>query len=82
VQIDAENNHCVETATLALGSEKGHILGMAKTSLQSSVTVRDTKTGKFVTVRGAGSLKDSDFKVKKAVDLTKPIASQMLSRKG
>jgi hypothetical protein len=72
----------VETATLALGSEKGYILGMAKTSQQSSVTVRDTKTGKFVTVRGAGSLKGSDFKVKKTVDLTKPIASQMLKRKG
>jgi hypothetical protein len=55
---------------------------MEKTLQQASVIVRDAKTGKFVTVRGAGSMKDSDFKVKKTVDLTRPIASQTLKRKG
>lgn len=55
---------------------------MAKTTAQTTVTVRNAKTGKFVTVRGAGSLKGSDFQIKKGVDLTKPIASQTLKRKG
>jgi hypothetical protein len=53
---------------------------MAKTTTQSTVTVRNAKTGKFVTVRGAGSLKGSELKIKKGVDLTKPIASQTLKR--
>jgi hypothetical protein len=51
---------------------------MAKSSAQSAVTVRDAKTGKTVTVRGAGALKDSDLKISKDVDLTKPISSQAL----
>ncbi|MCW3835260.1 hypothetical protein ACFQ1E_00605 [Sphingomonas canadensis] len=49
---------------------------MAK--LKASVTqtvVRDSKSGRLVTVRGAGSLKGK-LKIDKAIDLTKPIASQ------
>lgn len=59
-----------------------YICVMAKSAAQTTLTLRDAKTGKFVTVRGAGSLKDSDFKIKEGVDLTKPIASQTLKRKG
>ncbi|UWU19491.1 hypothetical protein N2599_37305 (plasmid) [Rhizobium sullae] len=59
-----------------------YICLMAKTTTQSTATVRNAKTGKFVTVRGAGSLKGSKLKIKKGVDLTKPIASQTLKRKG
>jgi len=51
---------------------------MAKTSAASTLTVRNAKTGKSVTVRGAGSLKGSKFAIKKGVDLTKPIAEQAL----
>jgi len=51
---------------------------MAKLAAQSAVIVRDEKTGKTVTVRGAGALKDSDLKIRKGIDLTKPIASQSL----
>lgn len=51
---------------------------MAKSSAQSVITVRDTKTGKLVTVRGAGSLKGIDLPINKGVDLTKPIAPQVL----
>ena len=40
--------------------------------------VRDAKTGRFVTVKGAGALKGSPFAIKKGVDLTKPIAKQAL----
>jgi hypothetical protein len=54
---------------------------MAKTSDHPSIVVRDSKTGKFVTVRGAGALKESSFRIKKTVDLTKPIASQALGDK-
>lgn len=51
---------------------------MIKTSAASTLTVRNAKTGKSVTVRGAGSLKGSKFAIKKSVDLTKPIAKQAL----
>lgn len=54
---------------------------MAKTSTASTLTVRNAKTGKFVTVRGAQSLKGSKFAIKKSVDLTKPIAEQALKGK-
>ncbi|WP_407160101.1 hypothetical protein [Bradyrhizobium sp. STM 3557] len=54
---------------------------MAKTgkheTIGSSQTVRNTKTGQFVTVRGVGALK-GQLSLKKGVDLTKPIASQAL----
>jgi len=38
-------------------------------------TVRDSKSGRTVVVRGAGALK-GQLMLKKSVDLTKPIASQ------
>ncbi|MDQ4087454.1 MAG: hypothetical protein M3177_05530 [Pseudomonadota bacterium] len=51
---------------------------MAKNGCNSSETVvRDSKSGRFVTVRGAGALK-GHLKIKKGVDLTKPIASQAI----
>ncbi len=39
--------------------------------------VRDSKSGRFVTVRGAGALR-GHLSIKKGVDLTKPIASQAM----
>ncbi len=51
---------------------------MAKVQLTStSTTVRDSKTGRFLTVRGVGALK-GHLALKKGVDLTKPIASQAM----
>ena len=44
----------------------------------SEITVRNSRTGQFVTVKGAGSLKDSKLTLKKGLDLTKPIAEQAL----
>ncbi|WP_158639182.1 hypothetical protein [Elioraea rosea] len=38
--------------------------------------MKDTKTGRFVTVKGVGALAGSGFKVRSGVDLTKPIAKQ------
>jgi len=38
-------------------------------------TVRNAKTGEFVTVRGVGALKGG-LTIRKGVDLTKPIAAQ------
>lgn len=43
----------------------------------TSTTVRDSKTGRYLTVRGAGALK-GHLTLKKGVDLTKPIASQAM----
>jgi hypothetical protein len=54
---------------------------MSKTSTHSATVVRDTKTGKIVTVHGAGALRDSALRLKKGIDLTKPIASQTLKEK-
>jgi hypothetical protein len=53
---------------------------MKKAATQTTIMVRDTKTGKMVAVRGVGSLKGSQLQLKKSIDLTKPIASQTLSR--
>lgn len=51
---------------------------MAKAQPTStSTTVRNSKTGRFVTVRGAGALK-GHITLNKGVDLTKPIASQAM----
>lgn len=50
------------------------LYSMSKT--KTSVTVRDAKSGRLVTVRGVGALKDSDFAIEEGVDLTKPIAAQ------
>lgn len=46
----------------------------------SSVTLRDSRTGEFVVVRGVGALKDSPLSLQKGVDLTKPIAAQVRTR--
>ena len=46
-------------------------------STASFRTVRNAKTGQLVTVRGVGALK-GQLRLKKGVDLTKPIASQAL----
>ncbi|WP_203428008.1 hypothetical protein [Rhizobium sp. BG4] len=54
---------------------------MTKVLKQSTVTVRDSKTGQFVTVRGVGALKGQALDLRKGVDLTKPIASQTLDKK-
>lgn len=40
-------------------------------------TIRDPKTGQFVTVRGLGALRGR-LQLKKGIDLAKPIASQAL----
>lgn len=59
---------------------------MAKTQAATTQkVVRDSKSGRFVTVRGAGALK-GHLTIKKDIDLTKPIASQTMkgskTRKG
>lgn len=46
-------------------------------STSSEKVVRDSKSGRYVTVRGAGALK-GHLTIKKGVDLTKPIAKQAM----
>jgi hypothetical protein len=59
---------------------RGYISSMAKTQPSTSEkVVRDSKSGRFVTVRGAGALK-GHLTIKKGVDLTKPIAAQAMAR--
>ncbi|HYI40353.1 MAG TPA: hypothetical protein VE053_08550 [Allosphingosinicella sp.] len=51
---------------------------MEKTQATSSEKiVRDPKSGRYVVVRGAGSLK-GQLTLREGLDLTKPIASQAL----
>jgi hypothetical protein len=40
--------------------------------------VRDSRSGRFIEVRGANSMKTAPLPLKKGVDLTKPIAEQAL----
>ena len=55
-----------------------YIQAMAKAHATiSEKVVRDSKSGRSVTVRGAGALK-GHLTIRKGVDLTKPIASQAL----
>ncbi|OWV90721.1 hypothetical protein ATY78_16685 [Rhizobium sp. R635] len=55
---------------------------MTKAELKQEPTgkwvVRDPRSGRFVEVRGADSMKSSQLPLKKGVDLTKPIAKQVL----
>lgn len=52
---------------------------MANTSPnQNVVTVRDARTGRFVTVKGAGALKGK-LTISKSIDLTKPISGGRIS---
>ena len=51
---------------------------MAKPNPATTETVvRDSKSGRSVTVRGAGAL-EGCLTIKEGVDLTKPIAAQVL----
>ncbi|WP_438752140.1 hypothetical protein [Pararhizobium sp. O133] len=52
-------------------------MAQVKTS-PSIVTVRNSRTGQLVTIKGAGALKDSELSMKRGLDLTKPIAEQAL----
>ena len=40
--------------------------------------VRDSRSGRFMEVRGADAMKSSQLPLKKGIDLTKPIAGQTL----
>lgn len=40
--------------------------------------LRDPRTGQYVELRGANSMKVSDLPLRKGIDLTKPIAAQAL----
>lgn len=43
--------------------------------------VRNAKTGQFIAVKGVGALKNNTLKIKKGVDLLKPIAKQALTQR-
>lgn len=61
-----------------------YVEGMAKSTIPAKVTtmtVRSSRTGKVVTVKGAGALKGSGFSIARGIDLTKPIAKQALKGK-
>ena len=54
---------------------------MTKAELMKEPTgklvVRDSRTGRFLEVRGADTLKASPLPLQKGIDLTKPIAKQV-----
>jgi hypothetical protein len=59
-----------------------YIWQMANVQLKQEETgrwvVRDPRSGQLLEVRGANSMKSSQLLLKKGVDLTKPIAKQVL----
>lgn len=67
---------------LALTAVCRYIESMIKAQLKQEPTgkwvVRDSRSGRYVEVRGADSMKSSQLPLKKSVDLTKPIAKQAL----
>jgi hypothetical protein len=69
---------CCGQYYLAGRGETRYVVPMVKDIADNTLTVRDPKTGKLVTVRGAGALKDHPLSIMKGVDLTKPIAAQVL----
>ena len=60
----------------------GYKLCMAKAEIRQQKTgewaVRDSRTGRFIEVRGANSMKKSKLPLQEGLDLTKPIAEQAL----
>ena len=56
-----------------------YILVMATKAPTSTTTVRDSKSGRLVTVKGAGALKGK-LTISKKVDLTKPIFAGSANR--
>ena len=63
---------------LSSAGARRDIRAMAKAQLTStSTSVRDPKTGRFQMVRGVGAL-NGRLIIEKGVDLTKPIASQVM----
>lgn len=52
---------------------------MSKSDKNTTLIVRDAKSGRVVEVRGVGALKSSKLSIRKDIDLTKPIASQVLN---
>lgn len=72
-------DHCYVLAPLGYGPRTRYIQSMSKSvnpSASSNLTVRNSRTGQFVTVKGAGALKGSGFAIRKGIDLTKPVAKQ------
>ena len=67
---------------LALTAICCYIEFMTKAQLKQEPTgkwiVRDSRSGRYVEVRGADSMKLSQLPLKKGLDLTKPIAKQAL----
>ena len=51
---------------------------MRKPDKDTTLAVRDPKSGRMVEVRGVGALKSSKLSIRKDIDLTKPIAAQVL----
>lgn len=54
---------------------------MRNATSSKDLTVRNPKTGQLLTVKGAGSMCDVKLPLRKDVDLTKPIAEQVLSER-
>jgi hypothetical protein len=64
---------------LVLRAECDHNLVMAPLKTSSAgFTIRNPRTGQFVTIKGAGALRGKELSLKPGLDLTKPIAQQAL----
>jgi hypothetical protein len=74
--------YAIADTGLALTMICRYKFSMTKAQLKKEPTgkwvVRDSRSGHFIEVRGADSLKSSKLPLKKGIDLTKPIAKQAL----
>ena len=65
-------------AKIARSSVSGQFVIKGNAPATGKFVVRDSKSGRFLEVRGANSIVSKGLKLRKNIDLTKPIAKQAL----
>ena len=54
------------------------MIGPRGGAFKNQYVVREASSGRFMEVRGAGSMRGAKFEIDKKIDLNKPIAKQVL----
>ena len=78
--LESKHKTCYLLVVMAKPLKAPSDKGIVKGSPLATKAARSAKAGRSVTVKGVGALKDYDLKIKKGVNLLKPIAEQVLGR--
>jgi hypothetical protein len=79
--LESDRKTCYALLVMAKPLNASSKDNVVKGSPSTTTVVIDPKSGQSVTVKGFGALKDFELKFKKGVDIVKPIAEQVLSRR-